>query len=135
MSVADSAGAGGTSCEQPVISGCVGECGAHFDATFRVEPSDVEGSLGRKLAQFCVQRDPDFVPSLCPNRAAVVLVFVNGRHVYTGKSAPSDGFGGFFLAREGDRVEVMGGLLVGRLPTTECIRLGEEHFEIGLRAR
>jgi hypothetical protein len=74
----------------------------HFAAAFHVERADVEGSLGRKLAQFCVQRDPAFVPSLCPNRAAVVLEIAE---------LPEDAIDAWRLSTEKPRIA--SGLLVG----------------------
>ena len=111
-------------CEGAVVKGCVGECGASFNASHVVTQEDVDRTrLG--IAVFCLKATTS---SLCPNTGAFFELEKNGQPVWKGDLAAGDK--GFVAGEVGDVVTV-NVRLVPKPNDIVCIRLGETQFKLG----
>jgi hypothetical protein len=102
-------------CGSPLITGCIGACGAPFLASYRV----VENGA------YCFTTTGS---SLCPNTGAVVTIYLNGELEL--KEDMTYGIFHLIRAKEGDVIRIEANLF-GIDNSIVCPWLGELYFELG----
>jgi hypothetical protein len=108
-------------CTVPVLTGCVGACGASYSATYTVTAADV-GPLG--VALFCLGATSN---SLCPSDNAYATLQRNSGPILTGNLNLGDVLK--LKARAGDVLTVtVTDVFVD--PSISCFWLGETHFAL-----
>jgi hypothetical protein len=108
-------------CSVPVVTGCVGACGATFTATYTVTPADV---FPTGVAVFCLGATSN---SLCPSDRAVATLRRNLGPISTGNLDQGD-----VLKRKAVAGDVLTITVTDVLvdPSISCFWLGETHFAL-----
>jgi hypothetical protein len=108
-------------CSVPVLSGCVGNCGASYTATYVVTPADV---FPTGVAIFCLRATST---SLCPSDDAIGTLRRNLGPIRTGRLDEGDILK--VKAVAGDVLSVTVTDVVVD-PSIACFWLGETYFEL-----
>ena len=107
---------GGPPCGDPLIQGCLGDCGAPFLVSYAV----VENGA------YCFTQTAS---TLCPDIGAEVIIYLNGELRFQ-----FDMTNGVFLvvgAKEGDIITVEANLFpIDIVPDPPCEGFGEIHFKL-----